>query len=99
LSRQFAGVLVSAGLRDPKGHKAEHDGRAGRRGSGGLSFHCLRHTAVTLLKEAGVPAPVVMELVGHDSAQMSQHYTHVGQDALTKTAKAMPDIAKFKKKS
>jgi integrase len=36
-----------------------------------LSFHSLRHTAVSLLKEAGIPDAVVMELVGHESAAMS----------------------------
>jgi integrase len=97
LSSQFAGVLVSAGLREAASHKAEHDGRAGRRGGGLLSYHCLRHTAVTFLKEAGVPAAVVMELVGHDSEQMSQHYTHVGHDALAKAAKTLPDLFADKK--
>lgn len=57
-----------------------------------LSFHSLRHTAVTLLKEAGIPAAVVMELIGHDSAQMSEHYTHVGQEAMRKAAEALPDL-------
>ena len=45
------------------------------RRNGDLSFHSLRHTAVTLLKEAGIPQAVVMELVGHDNEEMSQHYT------------------------
>ena len=58
--------------------------------TGGLSFHALRHTAVTLLKEAGIPAATVMELVGHDSKEMSQHYTHVGRDSLTQAAEAFP---------
>jgi integrase len=47
---------------------------------------------VTLLKEAGVPAAVVMELVGHDSEQMSAHYTHVGREAMEKAAKSLPKI-------
>jgi hypothetical protein len=42
-----------------------------------LSFHSLRHTAVSLLKDAGIPEAAVMELGGHDSKQMSAHYTHV----------------------
>jgi hypothetical protein len=33
-----------------------------------------------------------MELVGHDSAQMSAHYTHVGQEALEKATAALPQI-------
>jgi hypothetical protein len=46
---------------------------------------------VTLLKEAGIPAAVVMELIGHDSEQTSEHYIHVGSEALKKAAKSMPD--------
>jgi integrase len=41
-----------------------------------LSFHSLRHTAVSLLKDAGVPDAVVMALVGHESTAISQRYTH-----------------------
>lgn len=95
LSNQFADVLAEAGLREKKTHRKNEDGNVGRgRGSnaGGLSFHSLRHTAVTLMKEAGIPAAVVMELVGHDSEAMSRHYTHVGVDALRKAAGSLPDL-------
>jgi integrase len=87
LSNQFASLLAEAGLREKKTHRKNADGKNGRgRGSsaGGLSFHCLRHTAVTLMKEAGIPAAVVMELVGHDSEAMNRHYTHIGAEALRK---------------
>jgi integrase len=53
---------------------------------------CLRHTAVSLLKDAGISASVVMELVGHDSEQMSAHYTHTGLEALGVAMHAMPTI-------
>jgi integrase len=43
-----------------------------------------------MMKEAGAPEAAVMELVGHDSEQMSAHYTHVGQDALKKAAAMLP---------
>ncbi len=94
LSNQFGDLLASAGLREKLSHqkKERGKGRDHRRTSTGLSFHCLRHTAVSLLKDAGIPAAAVMELIGHDSEQMSQHYTHVGQDALRKAADALPDI-------
>lgn len=59
-----------------------------------VSFHGLRHTAVTLLKEVGIPAAVVMELIDHDSEQMSEHYTPVGSEALKKAAESMPDVTK-----
>jgi hypothetical protein len=45
------------------------------------------------MKEAGIPAAVVMELVGHDSEAMSRHYTHVGADALRKAAESLPDVS------
>lgn len=47
-----------------------------------------------MLKEAGIPAAVVMEMIGHDSKQMSEHYTHVGTDALKKAAESLPDVTK-----
>jgi len=95
LSNWFADLLSAAGLREKKKHRKTGEDGVGRgRGSsaGGLSFHCLRHTAVTLLKEAGIPAAVVMEMIGHDSESMSQHYTHVGKEALEKAADSMPDL-------
>jgi integrase len=48
----------------------------------------LRHTAVSLLKDAGIPQAAVQELIGHDSEQMSALYTHVGREALEKAAAA-----------
>jgi integrase len=57
-----------------------------------LSFHSLRHSTVSLLKDAGVPDAVVMELVGHATVAMSQHYTHVGWDALRSAAAKLPNI-------
>ena len=57
-----------------------------------LSFHSLRHTTVSLLKDAGIPDAVVMALVGHESAAMSHRYTHVGKEALTKATGSLPEI-------
>jgi hypothetical protein len=44
------------------------------------------------LKDAGVPEAVVMEFVGHDSEEMSRHYTHVGRSALESAAAKYPDL-------
>ena len=67
-------------------------GRAAKRAPSQLNFHSLRHTAVSLLKDAGIPQAVVQELVGHDSEQMSALYTHVGPEALERAAAALPEI-------
>lgn len=64
-------------------------GRDGRRRRYDLSFHSLRHTAVT---EAGTPQAVAMEFIGHDSPAISMSYTHVGAEALKKAAAALPEV-------
>jgi len=96
LSNWFADLLADAGLRERKKHHItaadERKGRDAARDSNALSFHCLRHTAVSLLKDAGISASVVMELVGHDSSQMSEHYTHTGLDALGTAMRALPHL-------
>jgi integrase len=92
LSNQFGELLVACGLREPQPHRSRGIGRGGKRTAIELSFHSLRHTAVSLLKDAGVPDAVVMALVGHESTAMSHRYTHVGKEALTKAAKSLPEI-------
>ncbi len=44
--------------------------------------------------KTGIPAAVVMEKIGHDSEQMSEHYTHVGSEALKKAAESLPGLIK-----
>lgn len=91
LSNDFAAILVSAGLRAST-DKNQGKNRSAARSQHELSFHSLRHTATSLMKEAGIPASVVQDFVGHDDAAMSKHYTHTGADALRKAAVALPDI-------
>lgn len=95
LSNQFADLLAQAGLREKKAHRKSGAAGVGRgvgSGAGGLSFHCLRHSVVSIMKDAGVPEAVVMEWVGHDSEQMSAHYTHVGREALERAGASIPDV-------
>lgn len=91
LSNQFASLLADAGLREARAHRKTH-GRG--RGAGSsvepLSFHSLRHSTVSFLKEAGVPAAVVMQLVGHESEMMNQHYTTVGAEAQAEAVGKFP---------
>jgi len=69
VSNWFVDLLAQAGLRVKQNHQGRGIGRSARRAASQLSFHSLRHTAVSLLKEAGIPQAVVQELVGHDSEQ------------------------------
>ena len=92
LSNQFADLLVAAGLRPPQTRQSRGTGRSSRRAGLELSFHCLRHTAVSLLKDAGVPDSVVMALVGHGSVAMSHRYTHVGTESLARAVQSLPEV-------
>jgi integrase len=94
VSNQFGELLAQAGLREKKAHRKKEggQGRSGPRESRGLGFHCLRTTTTTFGAELGIPKEVVMALTGHDSEEMSQHYTNVGIDSLEKAVAALPDI-------
>jgi integrase len=44
-------------------------------------FNGWRHTAITRLAEAGVPIATIMQRSGHVTARMSDHYTHISEQA------------------
>jgi hypothetical protein len=74
LSSQFHGILVAAGLAKARPHTSMGKGRDSRRNLGGMSFHCLRHTSTSLLKNAGVSDAVARDIIGHDSPAVSASY-------------------------
>jgi integrase len=92
LSNQFTDLLAQVGLREKRTHEGRGIGRDSRRAESLLSYHCLRHTAVSLLKDAGIPQAVVQELIGHDSEAVNRKYTHVGDESLRKAAASLPEI-------
>jgi integrase len=94
LSRQFYELLADAGLVPQKDHSRlkTAPGREGRRRMTQISFHSLRHTATSLMKNAGISASVVMDIIGHDSVLMSAHYTHVDEETKRAALSKMPAI-------
>jgi integrase len=93
LSNQFAKILARAGLREKQPHTKTHgQGRGVGSNKERLSFHSLRHTAVSMMKAAGIPEATVMELVGHESVEMSRLYSHVGYAELKRASESFPDI-------
>src|SRR5262249_5490872 len=54
LSNRFREIMADAGLVEPRGHEKAKQGRSQAREPSEISFHSLRHSAVTMLKAAGV---------------------------------------------
>jgi len=94
LSRQFYERLADTGLTKPKAHRRSENapGRDGRRELSQISFHSLRHTATSLMKNAGINASVVMDIIGHESEAISAHYTHIDEDTKRQAIAKLPRI-------
>jgi integrase len=67
--------LSRFGLAVPHVHQRTGEGRSARRKIGALGFHSLRHTFTSWAKSAGIGSAIVQDIVGHDSAAISAHYT------------------------
>ena len=72
LSRQFYDLMADVGLVSKKAHRKakEPDEEGVRRGGSEISFHALRHTATSLMKNAGISPAIVEEFIGHDSKEI-----------------------------
>lgn len=84
-----AGVVTSIVPKNPKNPK----GRSARREASVYSFHSLRHSAVTLMKNAGISPEIVRDIVGHESAAISRVYTHISHDAKAAALLKLPCLA------
>src|SRR5262249_20978372 len=92
LSNHFREILVDAGLVDPRNYKTNKKGRDQAREPSEISFHSLRHSAVTMLKAAGVSDFIAREIVGHESAAVSRHYTHLTTDVKRSAMQRLPNV-------
>jgi integrase len=92
LSNQFYKILTTAGLVEKRDHHGNGKGRSARRETGGLGFHCLRHTATTLLKANGVSDAIAREIIGHESAAVSRVYSHIDGSVLRAALNKLPDL-------
>jgi integrase len=96
LSNRFRDILVDAGLVAPRTHEATKRGRSQARETSEISFHSLRHSAVTLLKASGLSDVFAREIVGHESAAISRQYTHLSTDDLRAAMQRLPDVTEGK---
>jgi integrase len=88
---EFRSVLgrLSCRLRQ---YKTTKKGRSHAREASEISFHSLRHSAVTMLKAAGVSDFIAREIVGHESAAVSRQYTHLTTDDKRAAMQRSPDV-------
>jgi integrase len=87
LSAEFVSLIKRIGMRVDDPTKQVK----GRRQTSEISFHSLRHSVVSMLKEAGIADAAIEEYVGQ-SAEIQRQYTHVGQDQLRRAAAAFPKL-------
>ena len=92
LSNQFYDLMGSVGLVPVRDHRSKAKGRGVRRQQSPITFHSLRHTAVSLLKNAGVSDVVARDIIGHESEAVSRQYTHIETDTRRKALDKIPDI-------
>ena len=92
LSNQFREILSDAGLVEPRTHQSTGKGRSSARKISELSFHSIRHSAVTMLKASGLSDFIAREIVGHESAAVSRQYTHLSTDDLRAAMQRLPDV-------
>lgn len=96
LSNEFRKILKSAGIvetlanKNPKNPK----GRSAPREASIHSFHSLRHSAVSLMKNAGISPEIVRDIIGHDSPAVSSIYTHISHEAKASALSSMPALGK-----
>jgi integrase len=64
----------------------------GKRAVVAIGFHSLRHSFVSLCREANAPLSVVESIVGHSNPAMTRHYTHTSEAEALKAIAALPSI-------
>jgi integrase len=90
LSNQFYALMAATGLVQPRQHKSHGSGRNAKRKLNEISFHCLRHTTTSCLKNTGTTSAVSQEIVGHDSPAISKIYTHIEMETMRQAVNNLP---------
>lgn len=64
----------------------------GKRGVVKVGFHSLRHSFVSLSREANAPLSVVESIVGHSNPTMTRLYSHTSEAAARAAVNALPAL-------
>lgn len=77
---------------EPRNNRVLKDGRATTRTASPYSFHILRHTATSELKNRGVSGAISEDIIGHESTEISRNYTHIDPKANEDTVGKLPTL-------
>lgn len=91
LSNRFYDIMVAAGIAEKRTHQKKKEGRDSPREMNQVSFHCLRYTATTMLKAAGVPEAIARDIIGHESAAVSRNYTLIDEETKRAALAKLPE--------
>lgn len=91
LSMSFKRLMKAAGIED--GTARERPGAKGHRISR-LSFHSLRHSLISVLANAGVPAELRQKLTGHADDKSHAVYSHHEFETLRTAIETVPRLPK-----
>lgn len=95
LSGLFKSIMEKAGIKG-RTLRSGDGGKAGKAGKGrttsSLSFHSLRHTFVSALANAGVPAELRQKLSGHADERSHATYTHHEMESLRGAVAMLPPV-------
>jgi integrase len=79
-------------------HKDDTGKGTGTRAVVEVGFHSLRHSFVSLCRQANAPLAVVEAIVGHSNPAMTRHYTHISETAAAGAVAALPSLLESKTK-
>jgi integrase len=86
--------MVDAGLckARPFSRKREKEGDVSREVNP-LTFHSLRHSLASWLRDVGASESLAMEIVGHDSVSVDRAYVHSDAKLMREALNRLPKLA------
>jgi len=89
VAKEIQRFLIACGIQV---HKDDTGKGTSKRAVVEVGFHSLRHSFVSLCRQANAPLSVVEAIVGHSNPSMTRHYTHVGDVAAGAAVAGLPAL-------
>ena len=93
VAKEIRRFLINCGIQV---HKDDTGKGTATRAVVEVGFHSLRHSFVSLCRQANAPLAVVEAIVGHSNPAMTRHYTHISETAAAGAVASLPSLLKSK---